>query len=113
MLDGYFLQYWNYYEWLVVSITISIFVMRMLVISGLNGVSFEANGPFQNMQRLTDIKHTEEGLSSILLVLCWLRALKLLRIPPFTGPVTQSIMQVGDCDFLEVFMSRLLVHESL
>jgi hypothetical protein len=88
------LQYWNYYEWIVVALTLSILVFRCMVIHGLDGIDFELSGPFINMQRLTDLKHTEEGLLAILILMCWLRALKLLRIPPFTGPVTQSIMEV-------------------
>ena len=91
---GYFAQYWNYYEWLIASLTICVVVFRVLVIVGLNNISF-AHGTFQNIHGLTDLKHDEESFLSILLILCWLRFLKLLRIPPFTGPVTQAIMAVS------------------
>jgi hypothetical protein len=58
-------------------------------------LSYEANGGFLDTQSLADRFIVEKALFAVLLLLCFLRGLKLLRIPPFTGPVTQAIMDVS------------------
>ena len=73
-------------------------VAIMRITNGINlGIlSFEPNGPYLDTQSLGDRIIVGKALFAVLVLLCFLRGLKLLRIPPFTGPVTQSIMDVRE-----------------
>ena len=96
MWDDYFQEPWNYYEWSVVFVTVVVTVFRIINMSSVGIYHYDGNGPFFNSQTLADRTFTEKSLFAVLLVLVYLRGLKLLRIPPFTGPVTQSIMDVSN-----------------
>lgn len=93
-VTGYIYEFWNLYEWVIIAFTIVIVIIRIYIAASLANIDFVLVSPYINFQRLTDLKHSENALLSLLLVMCWLRGLKLLRIPPFTGPVTLSIMEV-------------------
>jgi hypothetical protein len=69
--------------------------MRFISGVALADTGYHPDGPFKDYQWIAKIFVNEQAVLSVLLILCYLRGLKLLRIPPFTGPVTQSIMDVS------------------
>jgi len=60
-------------------------------------------------QSLGDRFVIEKAIFAIVLLLCFLRGLKLLRIPPFTGPVTQSIMDSVKARTVLVFLTLFVL----
>ena len=76
----------------MLSIVVAIF--RIMNRISLSILDYTPAGPYTNVLSLANNVIAERALFSILIVFCYLRGLKLLRIPPFTGPVTQSIMDV-------------------
>jgi hypothetical protein len=76
-------------------LTLVVTIFRIINLAAVSITSYHGNGPYFETQTLAARTITEKSLFAVLLVLCYLRGLKLLRIPPFTGPVTQSIMDVS------------------
>ena len=108
-VDEYLLEGWNYYEWFIIALTITITIFRITNQSVLGLITYDGNGPYINFNTVADSFDNERILLSILVVLCYLRGLKLLRIPPFSGPVVQSVMDTLRSDKVIVFLMLFIL----
>lgn len=68
----------------------------MRVVSGIwiFAVGFDVQTEFANFESPFTMVSNEKTVLSLLVVMCFLRGLKLLRIPPYSGAVVESIMDV-------------------
>jgi hypothetical protein len=72
-------------------------VFRIQVIIEAAALSLPVSAGESNyieLQGLGGAMRTFESVLSVFVIMCLLRALKFLRLPPFTGPSVQSIMDV-------------------
>jgi hypothetical protein len=94
-ISGYLFQQWNYYEWSIIGLAAAITLLRLTILGSLGTTDYEPNGPFVNFSWIGDMVEVDRAMLSVLVIMCYMRGLKLLRIPPYTGAVTQSIMDVS------------------
>lgn len=89
---------------MVILIFVAILGIRFARYAIVSGTDYSAlDGEYKDVQQILDLVSQEKGLMSVLLMLTFLRSLKLLRIAPSTGAVIQSIMDVRFVIFMLPF----------
>lgn len=63
---------------------------------------------FSNFQALAFIMSYEQDLFGFFSIICWLRLLKYLRLPEFSGPVVQSVIDTITEPTVLVFFAIIL-----
>jgi len=78
--------------------------MEITVIQKMNKAVYNpAPHVYVDFQNIASILAYEQDLLSFFVMMNWLRLLKFLRIPPFTGPVVQSIMDTLQASRVIIF----------
>jgi hypothetical protein len=104
-LKNYWSEAWNYFEWTIIVIFWVLVILRIRAIVMISELNLHPNGDeFSNFQSMAFIFAYQQDLFALWLTMNWLRLLKFLRIPPFSGPLTQSIMDTLSSSTVFVFV---------
>ena len=80
--------------------------MEIFVIANFNSLNLNVSpSQYLNLQTVTTAANYEHDLLSLFILMNWLRLLKFLRIPKFTGPITQSVMDTLTSTAVLVFVA--------
>jgi len=94
---------WNYYEWLIIIIFMILLVLRCRILVMWSELNLHPLG-YSNFQSVGTLEAYYQDLFAAFLLLNWLRLLKFFRIPAWTGPQTQSIMDTLTAKTVIVFV---------
>jgi len=101
---GYFKDFWNIYEFLLMMLFLSIVGLRIASVIVSQKLDLQPlTSAYVPFQLLATMVAYEQYLYGLLIIIAYLRALKFLKIPPFTGPATQSILDTMQARSFLVF----------
>jgi len=104
-LKNYWSEAWNYFEWSIIVIFWVLVILRIRTMVMISETDLHPPGDkFTNLQSMAFIFAYEQDLFALWLTMNWLRLLKFLRIPTFSGPLTQSIMDTLSSSTVFVFV---------
>jgi hypothetical protein len=105
-LKAYWSMTWNYYEWFIIILSLILFGLRVQAIAEWSSINLHPeSASYSNFFSVATLTAYEQDLFAVFLVLNWLRLLKFFRLQPFTGPLTQSIMDTLTATTVIVFVA--------
>jgi len=89
----YWKDMWNYYEWLAISIFAIVVALRLTTLGKMGRIDLDpAADTYVNMYGISRYVETEIDLMALFTIMAFMRSLKLLKLPPYTGPAAVSIL---------------------
>ena len=89
----YYKDVWNYYEWLIIGVFTTIVILHIITIATIHSFDLLTD-TYINIYGLGKLMVVEESMFAAFIVIAWMRYLKFLKIPPYTGPAAVSILEV-------------------
>lgn len=73
----------------------TIVVIHIITVGLVNSFDFFTPGnTYINVYRVGKLMVVEESMFAAFIVIAWMRYLKFLKMPPYTGPAAVSILEV-------------------